>query len=68
MAPPQTRPVPRTDARSPWHWLLIVPVVVPLMTFLYNGRDPTLRASRVSTGCNSPSSCSASAPPRSSTR
>jgi hypothetical protein len=23
------------------YWLLVVPVVVPLLTFLYNGTDPT---------------------------
>jgi Protein of unknown function (DUF3311) len=40
MAPPaQTEPVPRQD-RSRWHWLLIVPVVLPLLVFLYNGKDP----------------------------
>ncbi len=39
MAPPPTDPAPR-DARSRWHWLLVVPVVVPLLTFLYNARDP----------------------------
>ena len=32
----------RTDARSPWHWLLVVPVVVPLLVFLYNSKDPYL--------------------------
>ena len=30
----------RADRRSKWHWLLIVPVVVPLVTAFYNGRDP----------------------------
>jgi hypothetical protein len=25
-----------------WHWLLLVPVVVPLLVFLYNGKDPYL--------------------------
>ncbi|GAA2402894.1 hypothetical protein GCM10010191_08060 [Actinomadura vinacea] len=34
--PPEAR---RTD-RSPWNWLLIVPVVVPLLTFLYNSDEP----------------------------
>lgn len=29
-------------SRSGWQWLLIVPVVVPLLTFLYNGKDPRL--------------------------
>jgi Protein of unknown function (DUF3311) len=32
-------PVPRSSA---WHWLLIVPVAVPLLVFLYNGNNPTL--------------------------
>jgi hypothetical protein len=32
---------PRTD-RSPWNWVLLVPVVVPLMTFLYDGAEPRL--------------------------
>ncbi len=36
---PAVRRVPRG---SPWHWLLVVPVVVPLLVFLYNARDPYL--------------------------
>jgi hypothetical protein len=28
--------------RNRWHWLLAVPVVVPLLTPLYNRIDPTL--------------------------
>jgi hypothetical protein len=32
----------RSDARSRWYWLLVVPVVVPLLTFLYNAKDPYL--------------------------
>jgi hypothetical protein len=35
-APPQ-----RTD-RSPWNWLLIIPIVVPLLTPLYNSASPRL--------------------------
>jgi hypothetical protein len=31
----------RTD-RSPWNWLLLVPILVPLMTFLYDGIEPRL--------------------------
>lgn len=31
----------RTD-RSPWNWLLVVPIVVPLLVFLFNGKEPTL--------------------------
>ncbi|MGE5184937.1 MAG: DUF3311 domain-containing protein [Acidobacteriota bacterium] len=30
---------PVTD-RSPWNWLLLIPVVVPLLTFLYDGEEP----------------------------
>ena len=41
MAPPQTEPVPRArTGSSPWHWLLIIPVVVPLLVFLFNSKDP----------------------------
>jgi hypothetical protein len=31
----------RPDA-SPWHWLLFIPIVVPLMPGLYNRIEPTL--------------------------
>jgi hypothetical protein len=31
----------RSD-RSPWNWLLLIPIVVPLLTFLYNAESPTL--------------------------
>ncbi|XVV16175.1 DUF3311 domain-containing protein [Actinoplanes sp. CA-131856] len=43
MAEPETRPGsgPRDD-RSPWNWLLLVPIVVPLLTFLYNRDEPRL--------------------------
>ncbi len=30
----------RDDRRSAWHWLLIVPVAVPLITAFYNGKNP----------------------------
>jgi hypothetical protein len=41
MAEPQTKPVPRgRTGGSPWHWLLIIPVVVPLLVFLFNGKNP----------------------------
>ncbi|GAA2595407.1 DUF3311 domain-containing protein [Actinomadura fulvescens] len=36
--PPQT---PRTD-RSHWNWLLVVPVVIPLLTLLFNKEEPRL--------------------------
>ncbi|MFD0903794.1 DUF3311 domain-containing protein [Actinomadura sediminis] len=31
----------RSD-RSPWNWLLLVPVVLPLLTFFYNSDSPRL--------------------------
>jgi Protein of unknown function (DUF3311) len=34
-------PIARTD-RNPWNWLLLVPIVLPLLTFLYNRERPTL--------------------------
>ena len=30
----------RSNGRSRWHWLLVVPIIVPLLTFLYNGKNP----------------------------
>ncbi len=33
---------PRRSDRSPWNWLLLVPIVVPLLVPLYNATDPTL--------------------------
>jgi Protein of unknown function (DUF3311) len=34
-------PSQRTD-RSPWNWLLFIPIVVPLLTVLFNAQSPTL--------------------------
>ena len=34
-------PSQRTD-RSPWNWLLLIPIVVPLLTVLFNAQSPTL--------------------------
>ena len=33
--------VPLRSDRSPWNWLLLVPIVVPLLVPLYNATDPT---------------------------
>jgi hypothetical protein len=33
---------PRRSDRSPWNWLLLVPIIVPLLVPLYNATDPTL--------------------------
>jgi len=32
---------PRSD-RSPWNWLLVIPIVLPLITPLYNFESPRL--------------------------
>jgi uncharacterized membrane protein len=34
--------VPARSDRSPWNWLLLVPIVVPLLVPLYNREEPTL--------------------------
>jgi hypothetical protein len=39
--PPAAVPVPRND-RSPWNWLLLIPIVVPLLTPLFNHDSPRL--------------------------
>ena len=38
---PKHPPAERTD-RSPWNWLLLVPIVIPLLPFLFNAREPYL--------------------------
>ncbi len=41
--PPQVsgqRPA-RSD-RNPWHWLLLIPIVLPLFTFFYNRETPSV--------------------------
>lgn len=35
-------PAPRRSDRSHWNWLLVVPVVIPLLTFLFNKEEPRL--------------------------
>ena len=47
MAPTEDRPTgdPRPAAeseRSPWNWLLAVPIVLPLLTLLFNRKSPVL--------------------------
>jgi uncharacterized membrane protein len=41
-APPTEGVAPRRSDRSPWNWLLLVPIVVPLLVPLYNRVEPTL--------------------------
>ncbi|NUR71568.1 MAG: DUF3311 domain-containing protein [Hamadaea sp.] len=38
--PAQPAPDPAGD-RSPWNWLLIIPIVVPLIPALFNAIEPT---------------------------
>jgi hypothetical protein len=33
---------PERSDRSPWNWLLLIPIVVPLLVPLYNAVDPTI--------------------------
>jgi uncharacterized membrane protein len=33
---------PRRSDRSPWNWLLLIPIVVPLIVPLYNHVEPRL--------------------------
>lgn len=40
-AEPPPPPGRRSD-RSGWNWLLLVPVAVPLLTFVYNSDEPRL--------------------------
>jgi hypothetical protein len=37
----EPEPKPRND-RSPWNWLLLIPIVVPLIIPLYNFDSPRL--------------------------
>ena len=40
--PTNSRPRARAADASPWNWLLVVPIVIPLLTPLYNRETPTL--------------------------
>jgi hypothetical protein len=35
-------PAPRRSDRSLWNYLLLIPIVLPLLTFLYNQETPKL--------------------------
>lgn len=39
--PPSDEPPAKTD-RSPWNWLLLLPIVIPLIPALYNSDEPRL--------------------------
>ena len=38
---PEAVPAARSD-RSPWNWLLLIPIVVPVLTPLFNHDEPRL--------------------------
>lgn len=42
MSAPDSPPREARSDASPWNWLLLVPIVIPLLTFLYNAEDPKL--------------------------
>jgi hypothetical protein len=39
---PAHAPAPARSDRSPWNWLLLVPIVLPLLTFVYNRETPRI--------------------------
>jgi hypothetical protein len=41
-SPTPVSPRPVRSDRSPWNWLLIIPIVVPLLTPLFNHDSPRL--------------------------
>jgi hypothetical protein len=40
--PPDSLARPARTDRSPWNWLLLVPIVLPLLTVVYNRETPRL--------------------------
>ncbi|WP_432973395.1 DUF3311 domain-containing protein [Dactylosporangium sp. CA-233914] len=42
MTGPEERKAPPAGDRSPWNWLLIIPIAVPLLTVLFNADSPRL--------------------------
>jgi uncharacterized integral membrane protein len=40
--PPPSLIHPTTTDRSPWNWLLLLPIVLPLITLIYNRENPHL--------------------------
>ena len=40
--PPAGLPPAARSDRSPWNWLLLVPIVLPLITVIYNRDNPRL--------------------------
>ncbi len=42
MAQPESPPGAPATRRPLWAWLLVLPVVVPLLVFLFNDKEPRL--------------------------
>ncbi len=42
MAYTEERPARRRSDRSPWNWLLILPIGIPLLVPIYNRTEPVL--------------------------
>jgi Protein of unknown function (DUF3311) len=40
--PPTALTHPARSDRNPWNWLLLIPIVLPLLTFVYNRWTPKL--------------------------
>jgi len=40
-SPPVSGQPPARSDRSPWNWLLLIPIVLPLFTFVYNRETPS---------------------------
>ena len=59
---------PSASDRSPWNWLLFVPIVLPLMVVLFNAKEPDLLGFPRFYWLQLAFIVSASAPRRSSTR
>jgi hypothetical protein len=38
--PAEAVPAARRTDHSPWNWLLLVPIVLPLLTLIYNRESP----------------------------
>jgi len=39
---PAAAPAAARSDRSPWNWLLLIPILLPLLTFVYNRETPKL--------------------------
>ncbi|MCG5213731.1 DUF3311 domain-containing protein [Streptosporangium sp. KLBMP 9127] len=41
-APNTDRPPTARSDHSPWNWLLVLPIIIPLLPFLFNSDEPRL--------------------------